>query len=59
MYLTFFSLGCAASEEVFRKLKLLQAFIRDLHWPDEDFANHLNLRLKLMASDMIEAVAKR
>ncbi|XP_065067036.1 calcium-dependent secretion activator 1-like isoform X2 [Rhopilema esculentum] len=52
-------LGCAASEEVFWKLKSLQAFIRDLHWPDEEMAGHLNTRLKLMATDMIEAVAQR
>lgn len=51
--------GCAASEDVFSKLTSLQMFIRDLHWPCEDMAEHLNRRLKLMASDMIEAVAKR
>eukprot|EP00794_Sanderia_malayensis_P006225 gene6225-6941_t len=51
--------GCAASEAVFWKLGSIQSFIRDLHWPDEVFANHLDLRLKLMASDMIEAVTKR
>ena len=59
IYLSSSSYGCAASEDVFSKLTSLQLFIRDLHWPDEDMAEHLNRRLKLMASDMIEAVAKR
>ena len=34
-------------------------FVRDLHWPDEEMADHLNRRLKLMASDMIESVVHR
>ena len=41
------------------KLDALQAFIRDLHWPEEVFAEHLDHRLKLMAADMIEAAATR
>ena len=41
------------------KLDALQCFIRDLHWPDEMFAEHLEKRLKQMASDMIEACGKR
>lgn len=41
------------------KLDALQSFIRELHWPDEMFADHLDHRLKLMAADMIEAAAKR
>ena len=41
------------------KLDALQAFIRELHWPEEVFADHLDHRLKLMAADMIEATAKR
>ena len=41
------------------KLDALQSFIRDLHWPEEVFAEHLDHRIKLMASDMIEAAAKR
>jgi len=41
------------------KLDALQSFIRDLHWPEEVFAEHLDHRLKLMAADMIEAAAKR
>ncbi|CAH1784696.1 unnamed protein product [Owenia fusiformis] len=51
--------GCATSEDMLWKLDALQSFIRDLHWPDEVFAEHLDHRLKLMASDMIEAAAKR
>lgn len=34
-------------------------FILDLHWPEPEFAHHLEQRLKLMASDMIEACIKR
>ena len=47
--------GCATSEELFWKLGALQSFIRDIHWPDADFAKHLEQRLKLMAFDMLEA----
>ena len=41
------------------KLDALQSFIKDLHWPDEVFAEHLERRLKEMASDMIEACSTR
>ena len=51
--------GCATSEDLFWKLDALQSFIRDLHWPDPDFGNHLNQRLKLMAADMIESSIQR
>ncbi|VDI08515.1 calcium-dependent secretion activator [Mytilus galloprovincialis] len=51
--------GCATSEDMLWKLDALQSFIRDLHWPEEVFAEHLDHRLKLMAADMIEAAAKR
>ncbi|CAM2719491.1 unnamed protein product [Rotaria socialis] len=51
--------GCATSEDILWKLDALQCFIRDLHWPDEIFREHLEKRLKQMASDMIEACAKR
>jgi len=51
--------SCTASEDVFSKLTSLQLFVRDLHWPDEEMADHLNRRLKLMASDMIESVVHR
>jgi hypothetical protein len=37
----------------------LQSFIRDLHWPDPEFAEHLNQRLKMMACDMIDSCIKR
>lgn len=55
----FFRNGCATSEDMLWKLDALQSFIRDLHWPEEVFAEHLDHRLKLMAADMIEAAAKR
>ncbi|KAM4037508.1 calcium-dependent secretion activator 2 isoform 11-T11 [Anomaloglossus baeobatrachus] len=51
--------GSATSEDLFWKLDALQEFIHDLHWPETEFANHLEQRLKLMASDMIEACVKR
>jgi hypothetical protein len=51
--------GCATSEDMLWKLDVLQSFIRELHWPEEVFAEHLDHRLKLMAADMIEAAAKR
>ncbi|KAH6922368.1 hypothetical protein HPB50_013408 [Hyalomma asiaticum] len=51
--------GCPSSEELFWKLDALQCFIRDLHWPDEVFAKHLEQRLKLMACDMVESCVTR
>ena len=51
--------GCATSEDLFWKLEALQSFIRDLHWPDPEFGQHLNQRLKLMACDMIESSIQR
>ncbi|XKL65805.1 hypothetical protein PGB90_009225 [Kerria lacca] len=51
--------GCATSEDLFWKLDALQSFIRDLHWPDEEFRMHLEQRLKLMACDMIESCVHR
>eukprot|EP00106_Octopus_bimaculoides_P022760 XP_014790202.1 PREDICTED: calcium-dependent secretion activator 1-like isoform X1 [Octopus bimaculoides] len=51
--------GCATSEDMLWKLDALQSFIRDLRWPEEVFAEHLDNRLKIMAADMIEAAAKR
>ncbi|KPP74987.1 hypothetical protein Z043_105799, partial [Scleropages formosus] len=58
---TFFlgSNGSGTSEDLFWKLDALQTFIRDLHWPEEEFAKHLETRLKLMSSDMIESCVKR
>ena len=55
----FFRSGCSTSEDMLWKLDALQSFIRELHWPEEVFAEHLDHRLKLMAADMIEAAAKR
>ncbi|XP_014886003.1 calcium-dependent secretion activator 1 isoform X2 [Poecilia latipinna] len=51
--------GSATSEDLFWKLDALQTFIRDLHWPEEEFGKHLETRLKLMSSDMIESCIKR
>ncbi|KAI4827139.1 hypothetical protein KUCAC02_030559 [Chaenocephalus aceratus] len=33
--------------------------VKDLHWPEEEFGKHLETRLKLMSSDMIESCVKR
>lgn len=57
--LWFCSNGSATSEDLFWKLDALQTFIRDLHWPEEEFGKHLETRLKLMSSDMIESCIKR
>ncbi|XP_044779431.1 calcium-dependent secretion activator isoform X4 [Drosophila simulans] len=51
--------GCATSEDLFWKLDALQSFIRDLHWPDAEFRQHLEQRLKMMAVDMIEQCIQR
>ncbi|XP_046891035.1 calcium-dependent secretion activator 2 isoform X1 [Hypomesus transpacificus] len=51
--------GSATSEDLFWKLDALQMFVVDLHWPELEFAKHLEQRLKLMASDMMEACVKR
>ncbi|XP_036806450.1 calcium-dependent secretion activator 1 isoform X5 [Oncorhynchus mykiss] len=51
--------GSGTSEDLFWKLDALQTFIRDLHWPEEEFGKHLESRLKLMSSDMIESCIKR
>ncbi|XP_051917298.1 LOW QUALITY PROTEIN: calcium-dependent secretion activator 2 [Hippocampus zosterae] len=51
--------GSATSEDLFWKLNALQAFVSDLRWPEDEFAAHLDQRLKLMASDMMEACVKR
>ncbi|XP_059415979.1 calcium-dependent secretion activator 1-like isoform X9 [Carassius carassius] len=51
--------GSGTSEDLFWKLDALQTFIRDLHWPEEEFAKHLDNRMRLMSSDMIETSVKR
>ncbi|XP_061898948.1 calcium-dependent secretion activator 2-like isoform X3 [Entelurus aequoreus] len=51
--------GSATSDDLFWKLNALQMFVVDLHWPEEQFAQHLEQRLKLMASDMMEACVRR
>jgi hypothetical protein len=59
MYITDYRNGCATSEDLFWKLDALQSFIRDLHWPDAEFRQHLEQRLKLMACDMIDSCIQR
>ncbi|MBN3318674.1 CAPS2 protein, partial [Atractosteus spatula] len=54
-----YSNGSATSEDLFWKLDALQMFVFDLHWPEPEFAQHLEQRLKLMAGDMVEACVKR
>uniref|UniRef100_A0A8C7YT38 Ca2+-dependent activator protein for secretion b n=1 Tax=Oryzias sinensis TaxID=183150 RepID=A0A8C7YT38_9TELE len=51
--------GSGASEDLFWKLDALQTFIRDLHWPEDEFAKHLESRIQLMSSNMIESCVKR
>ncbi|XP_058883230.1 calcium-dependent secretion activator 2-like isoform X9 [Acipenser ruthenus] len=51
--------GSTTSEDLFWKLDALQMFVCDLHWPEPELAQHLEQRLKLMASDMVEASVKR
>ncbi|XP_020296895.1 calcium-dependent secretion activator isoform X2 [Pseudomyrmex gracilis] len=51
--------GCATSEDLFWKLDALQSFIGGLHWPDLEFRQHLEQRLKLMACDMVESCIQR
>ncbi|XP_041110784.1 calcium-dependent secretion activator 2-like isoform X6 [Polyodon spathula] len=51
--------GSTTSEDLFWKLDALQMFVCDLYWPEPEFAQHLEQRLKLMASDMVEASVKR
>ncbi|XP_034942390.1 calcium-dependent secretion activator isoform X2 [Chelonus insularis] len=51
--------GCATSEDLFWKLDALQSFISGLHWPDQEFRQHLEQRLKLMACDMIESCIQK
>lgn len=48
-----------SSDELIWKLESLQTFIRELHWTDMVFAEHLDNRLKMMAADMIYAAAER
>uniref|UniRef100_UPI0037E93D86 calcium-dependent secretion activator 1 isoform X4 n=1 Tax=Semicossyphus pulcher TaxID=241346 RepID=UPI0037E93D86 len=51
--------GSGSSEDLFWKLDALQTFIRDLHWPEDEFAKHLESRIQLMSSNMIENCVKR
>ncbi|KRZ67921.1 Calcium-dependent secretion activator [Trichinella papuae] len=51
--------GCVTSEDIFWKLESLQSFTSNLHWPEEEFASHLEDRMKRMASDMIMKCAEK
>lgn len=51
--------GCATSEDLFWKLDALQSFIGGLHWPDQEFRQHLEQRLKQMACEMVESCIQR
>ena len=51
--------GCQTSDEVLWKLDALQTFITDLNWPEKVFATHLQHRLKVMATDMIQSMTQR
>lgn len=53
------TVACATAEDLLWKIDALQTFIRELNWPEEVFAEHLDERLKLMASEMIKAAANR
>ncbi|CAB1354031.1 unnamed protein product [Coregonus sp. 'balchen'] len=47
--------GSGTSEDLFWKLEALQTFIRDLHWPEEEFAKHLENRMKLITRMAFES----
>ena len=47
------------ASDIMWKLQALQTFITDLHWPDEIFASHIEHRLKLTTSDMMQSMVAR
>lgn len=49
--------GCATSEDTYWKLDALQSFVQDLNWPEEEFARYLQIRMKALASEMINKCA--
>ncbi|XP_048864815.1 calcium-dependent secretion activator 2-like isoform X1 [Brienomyrus brachyistius] len=49
----------SGSEDLFWKLDALQMFVLDLHWPEPEFAQQLEHRVRLMSSNMVEACVKR
>uniref|UniRef100_A0AC35U6B7 Calcium-dependent secretion activator n=1 Tax=Rhabditophanes sp. KR3021 TaxID=114890 RepID=A0AC35U6B7_9BILA len=49
--------GCSTSEDIYWKLDALQGFVKDLNWPEDEFAKYLNVRMKTLASDMIKKCA--
>lgn len=51
--------GSASSQDLLWKLEALQMFVLELRWPEPDFSKHLEQRLQLLASDMMEACVRR
>lgn len=47
------------ASELLWKLEALQTFIRELHWPNIEFAENMDNRLKMMAADMIDSAAQQ
>ena len=53
-----FRASCHTSEDVFWKLYALRNFIHDLRWPQDEFNQHLNFRLMILAATSIDSVVK-
>ena len=51
--------GSIASDNLIHKLCALQDFMHDINWPDLEFRDHLDQRLKLLAADMIEQAVRK
>ena len=51
--------GSIASDNLIHKLCALQDFMQDINWPDLEFRDHLDQRLKLLAADMIDQAVKK
>jgi len=47
------------TSDILWKLQALQTFVVDLHWPDQIFASHIEHRLKLTTSDMMQSMITR
>ena len=52
------SLGCATSEDLYWKLEALTQFVRDLHWPEEEFAADLENQMTKLTTEMIGRCAE-
>ncbi|XP_063713044.1 calcium-dependent secretion activator 1-like isoform X2 [Symsagittifera roscoffensis] len=51
--------GAIASDNLIHKLCALQDFMHDINWPDLEFRDHLDQRLKLLAADMVEQAVRK